>query len=101
MWSAERPHDLKLTVPNYVPQFVKPAFTLGWTRPAATLTRWWARRRRFPPLSLSWVNTCGPLFGNTIATLQVDGRTAEVFFEQPRGSDALAEVGRVPLSRPS
>src|SRR6478752_2311930 len=88
-------------VHNYVPLFVKPAFTLAWTRPAASLTRWWARRRGVPPLPLSWANTCGPLFGNTIATLQVDGRSAEVFFEQPRGSDALDEVGRVPLSRPS
>jgi hypothetical protein len=87
-------------VHNYVP-FVKPAFTLGWTRPAAGLARWWARRRGVPPLPLSWTNTCGPLFGNTIATLQVDGRSAEVLFEQPRGSDALDEVGRVPLSRPS
>jgi hypothetical protein len=88
-------------VNNYVPLFIKPAFTLSWTRPAATLARWWARRRGVPSLPLSWENTCGPLFGNTIATIQVDGRSAEVLFEQPRGSDALDEVGRVPLSRPS
>ena len=86
-------------VHNYVPSFVKPAFTLGWTKPAAALTRWWARRRGFPPLPLSWTNTCGPLFGNTIATFRVDGRNAEVFFEQPRGSGSLDEVGRVSLSR--
>jgi hypothetical protein len=88
-------------VHNYVPLFGKPAFRLGWTRPAATLTRWWARRRGVPPLPLSWANTCGPLFGNTIATLQVNGRSAEVLFEQPCGSDALDEVGHVVLSRPS
>jgi len=88
-------------VNNYVPLFIKPAFTLSWTRPAAALARWWARRRGVPSLPLSWANTCGPLFGNTIATIQVDGRSAEVLFEQPRGSDALDEVGRVPLSRPS
>lgn len=28
-------------------------------------------------------------------------RSAEVLFEQPRGPDALDEVGRVSLSRPS
>jgi hypothetical protein len=88
-------------VNNYVPLYIKPAFTLSWTRPAAALARWWARLRGVPPLSLSWVNTCGPVFGNTIATLLVDGRSAEVLFEQPRGSDALDEVGRVPLSRSS
>ncbi len=86
-------------VNNYVPLFIKPVFTLAWTRPAAKLARWWARLRHVPPLPLSWVNTCGPLFGNTIATLLVDGRSAEVLFEQPRGADALEEVGRVRLSR--
>ena len=86
-------------VRNYVPLFVKPPFTLG-DASCGCAARWWARRRGVRPLPLSWANTCGPLFGNTIATLQVDGRSAEVFFEQPRGSDALEEVGRVPLSRP-
>ena len=86
-------------VHNYVPFFVKPAFTLGWTKPAAAITRLWARRRGLPPLPLSWTNTCGPLFGNTIATFRVDGRNAEVFFEQPLGSGSLDEVGRVSLSR--
>ncbi|PJE17590.1 MAG: phosphodiesterase [Mycobacterium sp.] len=88
-------------VNNYVPAFVKPVFTLAWTRPAAKLARWWARLHRVPDLPLSWTNTCGPLFGNTIATLLVDGRGAEVLFEQPRGTAALDEVGRVRLSRPS
>ncbi|MBI2699531.1 phosphodiesterase [Mycobacterium gordonae] len=86
-------------VNNYVPAFVKPVFTLAWTRPAAKLARWWARLHRVPDLPLSWTNTCGPLFGNTIATLLVDGRGAEVLFEQPRGTAALDEVGRVRLSR--
>jgi hypothetical protein len=88
-------------VHNYVPRFIKPVFSLGWTRPAAMFIRWWASRRGIRPLPLSWANTCGPVFGNTIATIQVDGRSAEVFFEQPRGRDALDEVGRVALSRPS
>lgn len=88
-------------VNNYVPLFVKPVFTLAWTRPAAKLARWWARLRHVPALPLSWVSTCGPLFGNTIATLLVDGRSAEVLFEQPRGADVLEEVGRVRLSRPT
>ena len=80
---------------NYVPLFLKPVFTLSWSRPAAALARWWARRHGVPALPLSWANTCGPLFGNTIATLRVDGRSAEVLFEQPRGPVVLDEVGRV------
>jgi len=86
-------------VHNYVPLFVKPAFTLGWTRTAAALTGWWVRRRGIPSPPLTWTNVCGPLFGNTIATLEISGRDAEVFFEQPRRTTALEEVGRVSLSR--
>lgn len=76
-------------VNNYAPLFVKPVFTLAWTRPAATLARWWARPRHVPALPLSWANTCGSLFGNTIATLLVDGR------------GPLDQVGRVRLSPPN
>jgi phosphodiesterase/alkaline phosphatase D-like protein len=86
-------------VHNYVPVFVKPAFRVGWSRRAARLTRRWARRHGVPALPLTWTNTCGPLFGNTIATLQVQGRAAEVYFEQPRAQAVLDEVGRVTLSR--
>jgi hypothetical protein len=87
-------------VNNYVPLFLKPVFTLSWSRPTAALARWWARRHGVPALPLSWANTCGPLFGNTIATLRVDGHSAEVL-RAARGPVVLDEVGRVPLSRPS
>jgi phosphodiesterase/alkaline phosphatase D-like protein len=86
-------------VHNYVPLFIKPAFTLGWTKPAAALIRWWARRRGLPMPPMTWTNVCGPLFGNTIATVELNDRAAQVFFEQPRGSAALDEVGRVALNR--
>ena len=48
---------------------------------------------------MTWREVCGPLFGNTIATVAVNGRDAEVFFEQPRKTTTLEEVGRVSLSR--
>jgi phosphodiesterase/alkaline phosphatase D-like protein len=85
-------------VHNYVPGLVKPAFKLGWSRRVAPVTRRWARRRGAPELPLTWKNCSGPLFGNTIATLQIDGRRAEVLFEQPRGRSELDEVSRVSLS---
>ncbi len=85
-------------VHNYVPMFVKPAFTLGWTRPAAAVSRWWVRRRGVPSPPMTWHNVCGPLFGNTIATLAIDGRDARVYFEQPTQSTTLQEVGRVSLN---
>ncbi len=86
-------------VHNYVPLFVKPAFTLSWTRPAAAVVRWWVRRRGVPAPPMTWTDVCGPLFGNTIATLDINGRSAEVLFEQPRKTAALEEAGRVSLSR--
>ena len=86
-------------VHNYVPLFIKPVFMLGWTRPAAAVIRWWVRRRGVPSPPLTWREVCGPLFGNTIATVAVNGRDAEVLFEQPRKTTTLEEVGRVSLSR--
>ncbi len=83
---------------NYVPGFVKPAFRLGWSRRMAALTGRWARRHGVSKLPVTWTNTCGTLFGNTISTVEVDGRRAEVHFEQPCGQGALKEVGRVTLS---
>lgn len=86
-------------VHNYVPLFVKPAFMLGWTKPAAAVVRSWVRRRGVPSPPMTWTNVCGPLFGNTIATVEINGRDAEVIFEQPRKSTTLEEVGRVSLNR--
>jgi phosphodiesterase/alkaline phosphatase D-like protein len=86
-------------VHNYVPLFIKPAFTLSWSRPAAAVTRWWVRRRGVPSPPMKWDNVCGPLFGNTIATLEINDRKAEVLFEQPRRTATLEEGGRVALNR--
>jgi phosphodiesterase/alkaline phosphatase D-like protein len=86
-------------VHNYVPLFIKPVFRLGWTRPAAAVIGWWVRRSGVPSAPMTWSDVCGPLFGNTIATVEVHGRDAQVFFEQPRKSTTLEEAGRVSLSR--
>jgi phosphodiesterase/alkaline phosphatase D-like protein len=84
-------------VHNYVPSYVKPAFKLGWSRRLAPIMRRWALRHGSPELTVSWTNTAGPVFGNTIATLLLSGRNAEVMFEQPDASTALKEVARIPL----
>ncbi|MGE2713596.1 alkaline phosphatase D family protein [Mycolicibacterium litorale] len=84
-------------VHNYVPAYVKPAFKLGWSRRLAPIMRRWARRHGSPELTVSWTNTAGPVFGNTIATLMLSGRDAEVLFEQPDASSELREVARIPL----
>ena len=89
-------------VHNYVPSYLRPVFRLSWSSRAAgpaRPARRWARRRGAPSAPLSWVKRCGPLFGNTVATLGLDGRHAEVVFEQPGVDGELAEVARLPLDR--
>lgn len=94
-----RVHQLVCSpVHNYVPFFVKPFFKLAWSPRAARLTRRWAHRNGSPDLPFSWQNLSGPLFGNTIAALNIDGRSAEVLFEQPDDDGRLAEVTRIPLT---
>jgi phosphodiesterase/alkaline phosphatase D-like protein len=94
-----RVHQLVCSpVHNYVPAFVKPAFRLGWSPRAARVTRRWARRHGSPALPMSWRNLSGPLFGNTIATLEATGRSADVVFEQPRDNGELAVVTRISLT---
>jgi phosphodiesterase/alkaline phosphatase D-like protein len=94
-----RVHQLVCSpVHNYVPSYVKPVFRLGWSQRLARLSRRYARRQGSPALPISWRNSSGPLFGNTIATLTTTGRTAEVLFEQPRDTGELRDAVRVPLT---
>ena len=40
----------------------------------------------------------GPFFGNMIATLDIDGESASVLFEQPRTAATLNELARLELT---
>ena len=94
-----RVHQLTCSpVHNRIHWFVQPGFELGWSRLARRLTEHWARRVGAPPKPLSWTRLTGPVFGNTIATLDVTGPRAEVVFEQPRSSAALVERARLDLT---
>jgi hypothetical protein len=64
------------------------------------VTRAWAARAGAPPHPVGWGRLAGPLFGNTIATLDVDGRGALVRFEQPRTAASLVERACLRLSDP-
>ena len=85
-------------VHNVVDWFIRPGFRLGWSRTIARATRWWAGRAGVPPLQVSWHRLAGPLFGNTVATLDLDGRHAEVTFLQPRSAGSVREAGRLVLT---
>jgi phosphodiesterase/alkaline phosphatase D-like protein len=86
-------------VHNRMQWIVKPGFRLGWSRAARRVAELWSLRLGAPPKPLSWERSAGPLFGNTIATLELTGRHAEVLFEQPTSSAVLAERARLDLTR--
>jgi phosphodiesterase/alkaline phosphatase D-like protein len=95
-----RVHQLTCSpVHNRIHWFVRPGFRLAWSRTARRLAERWALRVGAPPKPLSWRRLVGPLFGNTIATLHLRGRSAEVVFEQPRSSASLVERARLDLTR--
>ena len=97
--STSRIHQLVCSpVHNYVPAPLKPALKLAWSARAARVSRWWARRSGSPRLPMTWRNLSGPLFGNTIASLEARGRDAHVVFEQPTDDGRLRVVAKVPLT---
>ncbi|MET4168179.1 MULTISPECIES: alkaline phosphatase D family protein [Gordonia] len=85
-------------VHNAIPPYIKVVFRVGWSTRLASVVRRWARRGGSPDLPVAWRNTLGPLFGNTIATLSVEGRSAEVTFEQPDLDGALGRAGNISLT---
>jgi hypothetical protein len=74
------------------------AFRLSWSRLAWRVTRRWASHNGAPAPGLSWRKLDSPMFGNLIATLVVDGRDADVFFEKPLSAASLCELGRFDLT---
>jgi hypothetical protein len=89
-----------------VPGSMRRGFRVGWSRPADWLGRLVARLAGVPPLPLSWDRVIGPFFGNQLATLTVDGRSARVTFEgaepvdeQTARMQPIAEVTLAPVSR--
>lgn len=87
-------------VHNYVPGYVKPVLSYGWSPRVGRLTRAWARRLGVPAIPVGWTNVAGPLFGNTIATLSTDHAQCVATFEQPNATGDLIEVVSVPLTDP-
>lgn len=85
-------------VHNHVHWILRPGFALGWSRTMARLTRAWSRHARVPPPQVSWERIAGPMFGNIVATLDLDGREATVVFEQPRSASGLDELARLRLT---
>jgi phosphodiesterase/alkaline phosphatase D-like protein len=85
-------------VHNKLDWFVPPGFRAAWSRVATRLTDSWASRAGAPPKQVTWQKVAGPFFGNTIATLRLDGRSAVAVFEQPVSAASLAERARLELA---
>ncbi len=86
---------------NYVPAVMKFAFRISWSRVTERVTRFLlGRLSKLPPMSVDWDRIAGPYFGDEIATLTLDGRSADVVVERAssRGEPRLAEVARLSLS---
>ena len=90
-------------VHNYVPRVMQVAFRVAWSRAAERATRFLLDRvSRVPPLTLDWSRLCGPMFGNQIATLTLDGRSASLLIEKGgtdrRDRPDLTPSATVPLT---
>jgi hypothetical protein len=96
---AGRVHQLTCSpVHNKMEWYIRPGFRLSWSRAMRAIAQGWASRAGAAPKPVSWERISGPYFGNTIATLDIDDRQAQVIFEQPRSAATLVERARVELS---
>ncbi|MGW5054342.1 alkaline phosphatase D family protein [Actinokineospora sp. NPDC004072] len=87
---------------NAAERFLRPLFTIAWWRPLARVFRWlMLRSSAISPLPVDWRKLHGPAFGNTIATLRIDGDHVAVDLEQARGdwrAPRLAPLPRIRLT---
>lgn len=85
-------------VHNHVPAYVRPAFKYTWSDGFSRFVRRWARHVGAPVPSFTWAAIGGPLYDNTIAAFEADGRSAEAVFEQPQADGSPALVARFSLT---
>ncbi|MBP2369659.1 alkaline phosphatase D family protein [Pseudonocardia parietis] len=94
-----RVHQLTCSpVHNIVPGFMRVLFRISWSRAIARFSRAWLRGTRAGRAGVSWERTTGPLFGNLVATLELDGRHSAVRFERPRTASTLDTAAEVVLT---
>ena len=64
-------------VHHSVPLSQRMVFRIGWSRLLGRLTKALGRWDDVPDLPLTWTKNAGPYFGNALAQLTLDGRSAE------------------------
>ncbi|GAB6897339.1 alkaline phosphatase D family protein [Kineosporia succinea] len=77
-------------VHNTIPGVMRLAFSVSWTAPVTRLARLlFTRPRTIPETVMTWRAVGGPLFGNAISTLVLEGRAARVVLESTRRAKPL------------
>jgi len=81
-------------VHNFVPAFMKVVFRISWSRVAEkTMHLLMNKVARLPRQELDWSRLAGPFYGNEIATLLLDGRSATLVIEKAgRDRDGTARL---------
>jgi len=67
---------------NTIPLAMRLVFHVGWSNTVEGIVRFLDRWTRVPPLPIHWHHPSGPHFGNTLALLILDGRSARVRLER-------------------
>jgi hypothetical protein len=89
---SARVHQLTVSpLHNQAPHPVRAGFRIGWSRWARRLTHRLARLARVPASDLQWDKEAGPFFGNQIAELVLDGRSARFLLWVADGEDPDGE----------
>ncbi|MEU1837179.1 alkaline phosphatase D family protein [Micromonospora chersina] len=83
---------------NQVPAGMRPLMKLGWNPGPAGAARALARSAGVRRPLLRWKKLAGPYFGNAVATLTHEGRTADVVIEGTTSDGHLRTVARQRLS---
>ncbi|MDQ3886415.1 MAG: alkaline phosphatase family protein [Actinomycetota bacterium] len=78
-----------------VPWVMKLAFWVGWQPPVARLARAAAHYSGVEDPSVRWKRVAGPIFGNTLATLVLDGRNATFAVERAVPANRSSRFERV------
>jgi hypothetical protein len=90
-------------VHNFVPPFMKVVFRISWSRLAEKTMHFLMNKvARLPRQELDWSRLAGPFYGNEIATLLLDGRSATLVIEKAGrdrdGTARLTPVVDLPLA---
>jgi hypothetical protein len=92
-------HELVCSpVHNTLKWYFKPVLRLSWSRALHAAGAGMARLLGAPPFPIRWDRVAGPLFGNTIATLDLAGPRVTASFEQPVTAATLVERARIELA---